>query len=147
MPPLHDGHTRPKRNPKRRLHARLPAERRRELAQRVKYVGSPLHKRNPGDFGLTPPAAPRPGKSLCDDVSIFQRDNAQALLQEGLQAGLVSPDAEDGFPRHIWMVHDARVIEARCDNTQAGTYHGYPLEADDPMADAVRREWSRRQTE
>ncbi|WP_421620851.1 hypothetical protein [Alkalilimnicola ehrlichii] len=138
---------RPKRNSKRRLHPELTVERRRALAQCVKYVGSPLHKRNPGDFGLTPPVAARPGKSLCDDVSIFERDKAQVLLREGVQAGLVSRDADEGFPRHIWMVHKGRVIEARCDNMEAGTYHGYPLEADDPMADAVRREWSRRQAE
>ena len=138
---------RPKCNPKRRLHPGLLSDRCRELAQCVKYVGSPVHKRNPGDFGLTPPAAPRPSKSLCDDVSIFQRDEAQALLREGVQAGLVSHDADGGFPRHVWMVHKDRVIEARCDNDAAGTYHGYPLEADDPMADVVNREWTRRQTE
>jgi hypothetical protein len=137
----------PKRNPKRRLHAELPAARRRELARSVKYTGSPVHKRNPGDFGLKPPAAPRPGKSLCDDVSIFQQKLAQDLLQKGVEAGLVSNDAEEGFPRHIWMVYEGRVIEARCDNKEAATYHGYPLEADDPMADAVWREWARRQAE
>jgi len=113
----------------------------------VKYVGSPLHKRNPGDFGLTPPASPRPSKSLCDDAGIFRRDEAQSLLEEGVCAGLVSQDADDDPPRHIWMVHDEQVIEARCDNVEAGTYHGYPLENDDPMADLIRRAWEKRRAE
>lgn len=61
--------------------------------------------------------------------------------------GLVSDDADEGFPRHVWMIDGERVIEARCDNVEAATYHGYPLEADDPMTDMVRREWSRRQAQ
>lgn len=135
-----------KRNLKRRLHPDLSEERLREiLDQGMKYVGSALHKRNPGDFGLTPPAAARPGKSLCDDVGIFSRDEAQDLLKVGIHKGLVSPDAEDGFPRYVWMVHGERVIEARCDNVDLGTYHGYPLETDDAMADCVRLQWQTRQ--
>lgn len=35
-----------------------------KLASQVKYGGNPEHKRNPGNFGLTPPSGPRPGKSL-----------------------------------------------------------------------------------
>jgi len=55
-------------NTKRRLKACDAPELARlaELAQRVNYGGNPEHKKNPGDFGLTPPADPRPGKSLCD---------------------------------------------------------------------------------
>jgi len=45
------------------------------------------------------------------------------------------------------MVHDEQVIEARCDNVEAGTYHGYPLENDDPMADLIRRAWEKRRAE
>ena len=45
-------------NPKRRIassgHASQVAL--DALAQRVRYGGNPEHKRNPGDFGLTPPA-------------------------------------------------------------------------------------------
>lgn len=115
------------------------------LQQSAKYRGSPLHKRRPGDFGLTPPALARPGKSLCDDVAIFSRQEAQRLLEAGIQYGLVSPDAEDGLPRYVWMIQGERVIEARCDNATEGTYHGYPLEADDAMADCVRARWRKRQ--
>ena len=49
-------------NPKRRIR---PLEdwsdqQREELAQRVRYGGNPAHKWRPGDYGLTPPASPRP---------------------------------------------------------------------------------------
>ena len=29
-----------------------------DLSERVSYGGNPEHKKNPGDFGLTPPASP-----------------------------------------------------------------------------------------
>ena len=44
-----------------------------KLASEAKYGGNPEHKRNPGDFGLTPPSGPRPGKSLCDSVKVFTK--------------------------------------------------------------------------
>ncbi len=59
------------------------------LADTVRYGGNPEHKRNPGDFGLTPPAAPRRGKSLGDEAVRFRRADALALLRQGLMAGLV----------------------------------------------------------
>jgi hypothetical protein len=34
-------------------------------------------------------------------------------------------------------------IEAMLDNEQQGTYHGYPMLSDDPLADEVRRRWIR----
>lgn len=44
------------------------------LASRVSYGGNPEHKRHPGDFGLTPPAAHcRADKSLCDGTGILTR--------------------------------------------------------------------------
>lgn len=43
-----------------------------DLVRRVRYIGSPSHKRNPGDFGLAPPAQPRPDKTLCDEAGIFR---------------------------------------------------------------------------
>lgn len=81
-------------NPKRRLQpiARTTAQRRSldALARRVRYDGNPEHKRNPGDFGLTPPSSPRPGKTLCDDANVHSRSEAVALLQAGLRRGLIS---------------------------------------------------------
>ncbi len=132
-------------NPKRRLHKGLAGHRADVLARSVMYRGSPLHKRSPGDFGLTPPSSPRPGKTLCDGVGIFQIKVATRLLQKGAASGLVSKDADQGFPRYIWMViNEDDVLEARCDDPENGTYHGYPLEKNDPMADIVIKQWQER---
>ena len=51
---------------------------------RVKYGGNPEHKRNPGDFGLTPPSQPRADKTLCDEVAVFKRTTALRLLRKGI---------------------------------------------------------------
>jgi len=131
-----------KHNPKRRLHKGLEKDRGTALASCVSYKGSPLHKRVPGDFGLTPPSSPRPAKTLCDGVGIFQVKIANLLLRTGAEKGLVSNDADRGFPRYIWVVTETRdVLEARCDDSVNGTYHGYPLEQNDPMATIVLNRW------
>ena len=67
-------------NPKREISATPDAKSLTTLAKKIRYVGSPFHKRNPGDFGLVPPAQPRPDKTLCDGVQIFERQIAQNLL-------------------------------------------------------------------
>ena len=66
---------------------------------RVRYCGNPVHKRNPGDFGLTPPAGPRPGKSLCDTAKIFDKAVANKLLQKGVARGLVSKQFQGDWPQ------------------------------------------------
>lgn len=131
-----------KHNPKRRLHKGLDPGRATEIASSVSYRGSPLHKKAPGDFGLTPPSSPRPGKSLCDGPGVYQHKTANRYLRKGAEYGLVSRDAEQGFPRYIWAVtKDEYVLEARCDNFEKGTYHGYPLEQHDPMFIQVLYRW------
>lgn len=87
-----------KGNPKRRLsngpdHVRLEAVR-----EQVRYRGSPLHKRSPGDYGLTPPSDPRPNKTLCDGVSVFQREVAQELLEQGIGRGWLARTVRMIFP-------------------------------------------------
>jgi len=129
-------------NPKRRLHASPDLQEMADLAEDVYYGGHPHHKRSPGDFGLTPPASPRPNKSLCDGVGIFQREVAQQLLETGMRRGVVSQSMEVGLPRHVWAVFgDGVVLEARCDDPRRRRYHGYPLDSDDPMGDLVRKRW------
>jgi len=95
------------------------------LSSRVVYLGSPLHKINPGDFGLTPPSSPRPDKTLCDGVKIFERDKAQELLREGAKRGLISVQERSGLPQNIWAVSDdGTPLEAQLDNQERATYHG-----------------------
>ena len=132
-----------KYNPKRRL-ASLGTHAEPELAmlaESVRYSGNPEHKRNPGDFGLTPPAQPRRGKTLCDTVGIFTRANALRYLRLGLKRGAVSEQFVDGWPKIIWAVtKDGMPLEAQRDGT--GSYHGYPMPPEDPMAAEIKRFWT-----
>lgn len=61
----------------------------------LRYSGNPEHKRNPGDFGLTPPSGPRPGKTLCDQVEIYSRAEALALLKAGVRRGISAQERDD----------------------------------------------------
>ena len=69
------------------------------LITSIDYAGSPYHKRNPGDFGLTPPSQPRPDKSLCDEANIFSAGIAKELLIEGVKKELSANKSEMDIPR------------------------------------------------
>lgn len=112
------------------------------LAERVQYGGNPEHKRNPGDFGLTPPAIPRPDKSLCDEVQITRRTVALHILRRGIQRGLVSVQRVGDLPQNIWSMTDDEVpVEAQLENRTTATYHGYPMPEADPFSESVRARW------
>lgn len=113
------------------------------LAKKVRYGGNPEHKKNPGDFGLTPPSGPRQGKSLCDVVAIFTRAEALRYLRIGLKKGLVSDRFVDGWPKNIWSVTENGVaLEAQIENPQLGSYHGYPMPDSDPFVEEVLARWN-----
>ncbi|MBI4950476.1 MAG: hypothetical protein HY908_00435 [Myxococcales bacterium] len=103
-----------------------------------------MHKRNPGDFGLTPPASPRPEKTLCDEAAVATRAVAGALFQRAIEHGLVSADnAVLHFPKYLWVVDEAgRVFEAIHGGSGAGRYHGYPIRRNDPFFDQVVTAWN-----
>lgn len=138
---------RPKRrhNPKREFADDPPAAELRRIAEAVRYGGNPEHKRNPGDFGLTPPAAPRLDKTLCDEVRIFDRATATEHLRRGLLRGWVSDVPAGGWPQNIWSVTEqGEALEAQLENAMQGIYHGYPLQESDPFRDEVLRRWQER---
>lgn len=113
-----------------------------ELASRAKYGGNPEHKRNPGDFGLTPPSGPRPGKSLCDSIKVFTRQEALDLLKKGIENGLVSDRFEGQWPKNVWSVmEDETPLEAQLESAEQGTYHGYPMQTEDPFCEEVIEQW------
>ncbi len=89
----------PKRNPKRSLSdPPISEDERARLSSQVSYVGSPYHKRNPGDFGLNPPMSPRADKTECDSAGIVNKAEANDLLEQGIRSGLTSPfEASDIF--------------------------------------------------
>jgi hypothetical protein len=112
-----------------------------ELLEKVRYGGNPEHKRNPGDFGLTPPSAPRPAKTLCDDVQIFSRTEAVGLLREGLRRGMFSPQQRNGWPQNVWAVTGrGEPLEAQRESD--AVYHGYPMPEADPFREEVLARWT-----
>jgi hypothetical protein len=131
-------------NPKRVLGFLSPAEC-ESLAESVGYGGNPEHKSNPGNFGLTPPAAPRPDKTLCDSAGIVDRSEALRLLQAGARGGLVSKQVKNDYPQNIWSVtQDGLPLEAQLENSGQGTYHGYPMPEGDPMRELILEAWRER---
>ena len=133
-----------KYNPKRRIRESRASGEFDRLAERVRYSGSAYHKRNPGDFGLAPPAQPRPDKILCDSVGIFTRSEALRLLREGVSQGMVSEQTRGYFPQNIWAVtKDGYPLEAQLENQAQGTYHGYPMPSTDDFREEVLKHWNR----
>ena len=114
-----------------------------DLLKRVSYCGNPEHKRNPGDFGLIPPALPRPDKTLCDAVSLFSRKVASQLLHCGIQKGFISVQMRGDFPQNVWAVSDEGfAFEAQLENAELGSYHGYPIPETDPFREHLLERWS-----
>lgn len=131
-------------NPKRKIKglAEGDLQQRLTLAGKMTYGGNPEHKRNPGDFGLTPPAHPRLGKSLCDEAGIVSRKLALERLKSGLKKGLISERFNGDWPQNVWSVtEDGKPLEAQLENPQMGTYHGYPMPEGYPLAADVVRRW------
>jgi hypothetical protein len=93
--------------------APLTDEQRTFLRAHARYEGSPLHKKEPHNFDLTPPTSPRLDKTLCDEAGIFDRQVAADLFSRAIEVGLVSArDKVPGFPAQMWVVDDAgRVFE------------------------------------
>ncbi len=116
----------------------------RSRLERAVYEGSPYHKRNLGDFDLTPPAAPRPDATLCDEAGITTRTAAAALFERAIERGLVSEaTTHGGFPKQIWVVDErGQVFEAMYGGSRAGSYHGYPIRMTDPLFLAVTKAWN-----
>ena len=131
-------------NSKRRIKEPAGLAGMEQLAQRVQYTGNPAHKRNPGDFGLNPPAQPRDDKTLCDDAGIFTKSEAQRLLREGVQRGLISEHTRGEFPQNVWAVtEDGCPLEAELENRTQGAYHGYPVPGNDPFRERILERWNR----
>ena len=130
-------------NPKRGI-ARAPIQADLDRwAAEVNYGGNPEHKRNPGDFGLTPPASPRADKTLCDEAGIVARSEALRLLLSGISRGLVSEQVRNQYPQNIWAVSTEGIpLEAQLENSANGTYHGYPMQESDPFRDEVIAKWN-----
>lgn len=103
-----------------------------------------MHKKEPNNFGLIPPASPRKDKTLCDEAGIFEKQVAFDLFQRAIEIGLVSAkDKRDGFPAQIWVVDDnGRVFELIYGGSREGRYHGYPIRRSNPLFDKISAAWA-----
>jgi hypothetical protein len=46
------------------------------------------------------------------------------------------------WPKAVWAVTDEGVVlEARLDDAERGSYHGYPVPESDPLAAEIRKRW------
>jgi hypothetical protein len=106
----------------------------------VRYVGSSKHKANPKIFGLEPYLGKRGDATLCDTHAGFGSVHMSAipsLLGRGMRAGLL------GTNRMLWTVADSGwIFEARLTNAVHVEYHGYPVRASEPIAEAVYARFS-----
>ena len=129
-------------NPKRHIVSAMVQTDLERLAATVRYGGNQEHKRNPGNFGLTPSASPRRHKTLWNEAGIFDRELALRLLQEGIRCGLISEQRNASYPQNVWAVSAEGVpLEAQLENAADGTYHGYPMPEEDPFRDIVVNKW------
>lgn len=126
--------------------APLTGEEQAHLRAHAEYEGISYHKRNPGDFGLEPPAAPRRDKTLCDEAGITSKQVATDLLRRAIDGGLASAtNGAPHFPKQLWVVDEhGRVFEAMYGGSKTGRYHGYPIRSSDPLFDQVRAAWNQR---
>jgi hypothetical protein len=134
-------------NPKRCIqHQPVTSKDRGELddmAKKAIYGGNPEHKKNPGDFKLDPPAAWTPDKELCDRVNIFSQITAQRLLRKGIRKGMISQQVRGAWPQNVWVVtNEGEALEAHLENSDKGSYHGYPMSPDDPFREVVLKRWN-----
>ena len=109
------------------------------LKEHAVYEGASYHKKNPGDFKLNPPSGPRPNKTLCDEAGISRKAQAQALLLQAIDGGLVSEKTEFDFPKHLWVKNGDHVFEAIYGGSKQGYYHGRPVRRSDPFYEEVAR--------
>ena len=130
-------------NPKRRIRRNSDSNYLKWLVQSVRYGGNPEHKINPGDFGLTPPSLPQADKTKCEIVEVFLRKEALRLLKEGVRKGFVSVQERNHWPQNIWVVtEEGYPLEAQLENSEIGTYHGYPMPETDPFREEVLTQWN-----
>ena len=122
-------------NEKRRLMANPGDDLIQRLLHNVRYEGSPKHKRHPHLFGLEPFNGKRDDATRCDEADFDpdQIDEIPALIQRGIQAGLIGHSA-----RLLWTVaDDGWIFEARETNRETTEFHGYPVLPEEPIARLV----------
>ena len=116
--------------------------------RRAQYCGSPHHKSQPADYDFIPPAAPLPGKDLCDGDGLpaIKLREAIRLFRSGIGRGMVSSYLNShGLPVRVWSVDEhGHAYEAK-PGGDGRRYHGFRLVKDASTARYIRQEWQRRE--
>lgn len=103
---------------------------------------------SPADYGLDPPASPRPTKSLCDDKRTIFLAEARELLKSAMHLGMLSAEPNRNvLPKYAWAVdEEGEVYEAKLGG-DGRHYHGYRLSRDDKTRKWILKEWKKRSGE
>ena len=117
----------------------------------ARYEGRAYHKTKPADYGFHPPVSPRPKKSVCDDIRIIKKAEAEQLLLSGFARGMISTYREGSLnlPKFVWAVDDnGEVYESKLDG-EGPNYHGYRINkyrdaGSRKMHKQVLKAWERR---
>ena len=106
--------------------------------ERIRYVGSAKHKRQPHLFGLDPFNGTRGDATLCDEHAGWRPEDAEResrLLGRAHEAGLVG--------NLIWVVDDnGWIYELQVTNPVQNEHHGYPLLPSDVFAEKVHERFA-----
>ena len=115
------------------------------FADTASYDGRSYHKSKAADYGLVPPASPRPTKSLCDDKRTIRLPEARELLESAIRLGMVSAESNrNALPKYAWAVdEEGEVYEAKLGG-DGRHYHGYRLSRDDKAHKWLLKEWKKR---
>ena len=105
-----------------------------EVAERVSYTGSSVHKTYPSPAG---PPANYADKAKCDEYPPDSWPLLLDALRQGIRAGVVS-EFRGEFPARIWVringiLHEARLTSA------TGDYHGFPLRTEAQYPEPLNR--------
>jgi hypothetical protein len=75
-----------------------------------------------------------------DQVEIYSRADALALLRAGLLRGAFSAQERDGWPQNVWAVTErGEALESQLEGR--GVYHGYPMAEADPFREKILERW------
>ena len=118
------------------------------LAEKVRFVGSPEHKRLPNP--LCNPAL-HSDNSDCDEVDDTISHDPQRLLtvlREAVRRGQVDRVTQGQFPRYVWgwirLKDGSRALfEARLTNCGTGEFKAYFIDLDEESFGDPRYAWVR----
>ena len=95
-----------------------------EIAARVTYAGSPLHKTYPSPAGSP---AFRADEAKCDEYPTELWPMLREALQAAIRSGCVG-EFRGMFPQRAWIWINDVLHESRLTNAGSGDYHGFPID-------------------